>query len=45
MADKLMHIPNYDTHNYCSLQLVDETMGNSIYWTNTSKFNKSPQSC
>ena len=37
MADKLMYIPNYDTHNYpfCRLQLVVETFGHLI---NQSKF-------
>ena len=44
MADKLIHIPNECTQNdfFCRLKLVVETFGHSTYWTNQSKFNKSP---
>ena len=40
MTDKLMYIPNDDTHNdlFCRFQLVVETFGHSSWWTNLSKF-------
>ena len=43
MEDKLIDIPNDDTQNFCSLQLVVETFGHLTKLTNL-KFNKSPQS-
>ena len=47
MADKLMYIPNDDTHIYSfsRLQLVVETFGHSTLLTNKLKFNKRPKCC
>ena len=48
MADKMIYIPNGDTHNFpfCRSQLVAETfrhIDTSTEWANQPKFNKGPQ--
>ena len=45
MTDKLMHIPNDDTHNYpiCRLQLVVKTFGYSTTEPNKQKSIKVPK--
>ena len=46
-ADKFMYISYENSQNYpfCTSKLVVETFGHSTYWTNHSKFSKSPEGC
>ena len=47
MVNKLIYIPNNDTHNYpfCRLQLVVETFGYLTKLNKQLKFNKSTSGC